>query len=54
LTLSILRTKVTPLSLLPCFRALWKSSIVGAVPCCHAEMHPGPRRRGDRICRMGN
>ena len=35
----------------PCFRASWKSSIVGAVTFRHAEMHPGPRRRGDRVKR---
>src|SRR5439155_15683993 len=49
LTLCISRTKVTPSLLPPCFRASWKSSIVGAVTLCHAEIHLGPRRRGDRI-----
>ena len=47
LTLCISRTKVTPSLLPPCFRASWKSSIVGAVTFCRAEMQLGPHRRGD-------
>jgi hypothetical protein len=44
LTLCISRTKVTPSLLPPCFRESWKSSIVGAVPFCRAEMQLGPQR----------